>query len=409
MVHTHKTSRGVSLVEAMVALAVMAFGMLTVVGVQSTLRLNGDVAKQRSEAMRLAQETMERHRAFVVVDAGGLPAWADIVNAETDVTDLVTNTTFSVESKLGTTVDPIAKVLNVIVHWNDRSGQPQRVDVASAIAAAAPALSGTLAVRPGSAPVAPVRRPFQRHPTIPAQARDFGATSVFVLPSMPWIAIVFNNVSGSVTSICELNTTGRTNETVQLSDMQSCSNVVGQLLSGFVRFERSAIGPDLTAADVEDPIGPALNLHFVVDLTSSGHPQNPVCFDDMTGVHATEGTKRFATYYCVVFSNSSGQWSGTSKIETLPDNTFDNIDWQIGSNPSEPETYRVCRYTSATSDNQTVPNTDHPRNYVDVSGNLTNQNFVIIRAVKHCPTDGPADPSSGDFISTNTLQHQPAP
>ena len=32
----HNASRGVSLVEAMVALAVMAFGMLTVVGVQST-------------------------------------------------------------------------------------------------------------------------------------------------------------------------------------------------------------------------------------------------------------------------------------------------------------------------------------------------------------------------------------
>lgn len=37
MQKTHRFSRGVSLVEAMVALAVMAFGMLAVVGVQSTL------------------------------------------------------------------------------------------------------------------------------------------------------------------------------------------------------------------------------------------------------------------------------------------------------------------------------------------------------------------------------------
>jgi Tfp pilus assembly protein PilV len=57
----HRThSRGVSLVEAMVALAVMAFGMLAEVGVQTTLRLNADVAKQRSEATRIAQETLER-------------------------------------------------------------------------------------------------------------------------------------------------------------------------------------------------------------------------------------------------------------------------------------------------------------------------------------------------------------
>ena len=52
---------------------------------------------------------------------------------------------------------------------------------------------------------------------------------------------------------------------------------------------------------------------------------------------------------------------------------------------------------------------DHPRNYVNVSGNLTNQNFVVIRSVKQCPTDVPADPAAGDLVNSNTLQHQPAP
>ena len=38
---------GVSLIEAMVALAIMGFGILGVVGVQATLRSNGDTARLR--------------------------------------------------------------------------------------------------------------------------------------------------------------------------------------------------------------------------------------------------------------------------------------------------------------------------------------------------------------------------
>lgn len=61
--------RGVSLIEALVALAVMAFGMLGVVGMQSTLRFNSDVSKQRSEAVRIVQETVEQRRNFSTISA----------------------------------------------------------------------------------------------------------------------------------------------------------------------------------------------------------------------------------------------------------------------------------------------------------------------------------------------------
>ena len=44
--------RGVSLIEAIVAMAVMAFGMVAIVGLQGTLRQNSDIAKQRSEVER---------------------------------------------------------------------------------------------------------------------------------------------------------------------------------------------------------------------------------------------------------------------------------------------------------------------------------------------------------------------
>ena len=396
-------SRGVSLVEAMVALAVMGFGMLAVVGVQSTLRLNADIAKQRTEATLIAQDQMEADRSFTQIEAPvGTPSWTTIVSdvAPRDVAGL--NAVYKVLREV-TLDQPPAKVLRVTVTWADRSGQPQSVVLNSSIAAAAPALSGTLAVRPGTSPAAPVRRPFQRHPTIPAAARDFGQKSGFVIPGHQQLVIVFNNVTGAVTSLCELPHDS-SNESITFTDIAGCADTAGQLLTGFIRFERRISGSDLTAADAENPPGPALNLHLDVNLTSSGHSGSPQCYDDTTGARAVAGDLPFATYYCVIFANSSQQWSGVSTIEALG-----GVDWHIGGSGSDPDAHRVCRYTPATSDGQTVANADHPRTYVGVSGNLTNQNFLVIRSSKHCPTDGPANPSIGDFVNTNTLQHQPSP
>ncbi len=58
MARRARLSRGVSMIEAMVSLAVMAFGTLAVLGVHTGLRLSADVAKQRSEGVRIAQETV---------------------------------------------------------------------------------------------------------------------------------------------------------------------------------------------------------------------------------------------------------------------------------------------------------------------------------------------------------------
>ena len=156
---THKFSRGVSMVEAMVALAVMAFGMLAVVGVQSTLRLNADIAKQRSEATRIAQEKLDEWRSFTVIDTvppPGQTAWSAIANDVSTVPG--SNATYEVRREVVVTADPPAKVVRVTVSWSDRAAadandKNQRVVLASSIAAAAPGLSGTLAVRPGTASV----------------------------------------------------------------------------------------------------------------------------------------------------------------------------------------------------------------------------------------------------------------
>ena len=73
------SQRGVSLVEAIVAMAVMAFGMMALVGLQTTLRLNADVAKQRSEAVRIGEAAIENWRAFSTMPiTAGVKAYGDI-------------------------------------------------------------------------------------------------------------------------------------------------------------------------------------------------------------------------------------------------------------------------------------------------------------------------------------------
>jgi Tfp pilus assembly protein PilV len=415
---TPYSERGVSLVEAMVALAVMAFGMLTVVGVQSTLRLNGDIAKQRSEATRLGQERMEELRAFLTTDATpDVQSWANIIAAAPETVDRTAdgyNAVYRVQREVITnplSPDPPAKTLRITVSWTDRAGQPQGLTLSSVISSAAPALSGTLAVRPGTAAVGPVRRPLNRHPTIPAQARDFGGTSGFVPPQRSgygWTTVfVFNNMTGFITGVCNFNF-DVSNDTLTSSSVASCSNnTTGQLLSGFVRFQRSTGGPALTAADVEDPAGPALNMRMRIGLTSL-NPSAPICFDDANSDSVAFGSLSFVTYFCVVYSNAALTWSGLTEIEPRG---FGDDSWDISNDSGGPgpnNRYRVCRYTRASNDAQTVPNEDHPRNYTDVAGNLTNQNFVVISSSKQCPTDVAANPANGDFINSNTLQHQPA-
>jgi Tfp pilus assembly protein PilV len=414
---TCHASRGVSLVEAMVALAVMAFGMLAVVGVQSTLRLNGDIAKQRSEATRIAQETLENSRGFQVIDIAdanfGERAWEDITDSAQDIIPHNSNTTYHVERVVTTFAEPPSKALRITVSWFDRSGQRQEVSLSSGVVAAAPALSGTLGVRTGTSAAGPTRRPFNRHPTIPVLARDFGdGRSAFVPPFRPWMVLVFNNLTGQIIGICDFGfgNNAPDNDHITPADVSSCdNNTLAQLLSGFVRFWRNTSGPDLTAADVENPPGPALSMGMQLTLTSSGHPSGSFCIDDANYTSTFSGQLAFASYFCVIKSNSNGQWSGRTDVEERRTNIGGNdVVWQI-SDTASGDRFRVCRYTPAASDAATVPNTDHPRNYVNVSGNLTDQNFVVIPSVKHCPTDVAANPAAGDLVNSNTLQHQPPP
>ena len=429
---TARDQRGISLIEAVVALAVMAFGMLAYAGLQNSLRFNGDVAKQRSEAVRIAQEQVEQWRAFSVIETTeDRTAYNDLRNPTEDdpippiegdnATYTLTRTVVDAAS------DPSAprmKTLVVEVEWVDRNGDRQRVRLSTAIAASPPELAGTLAV-PGAS--GPPQLPQGRNPAIPLAAKDLGnGTSAFKPPgsgggTTVW---VFDNLTGVIVGVCNTITTGQASLTA--ADVQSCSNNANGLpLSGFVRFATdidttTGLPRAPTTADAENPASTALNLAVSLTLTSTGHPSpSHACFAEAPATALT--TSKVVRYFCAVFFELGAVplWSGISELTPLafaePD---DSVPWTIAVDAADPTSthYRVCRYTPATSDAQSIPNQLHPRNYSNVSAiePLTNQNFLVIHAgdgsvAFQCPTDVPANPALGDFVNRNTLLHQPPP
>jgi Tfp pilus assembly protein PilV len=429
-----RRAAGTSLVEALVAMAIMAFGMLAVVGIQATLRLNADVAKQRSEAVRIAQEAMETARGFsTIATTAGRGAYADIgdvsnlvVRSGADDPTKPTNTTFLLSRTVVAHTAPDRKEISVRVAWTDRAGTPQQVELLGVIGANDPAVSLALGARPNGIPE---RQPLGRHPAIPPQAVPVGEGLSGFKPPGPSgdsnVVWVFNDLSAVIVGVCNTVTTGQADLTS--ADVTSCSNNANGLpLSGFVRFATEMIDTTTglpsqpTASDAENPSGTALNLATALSLTSTGHASpDHACYTDAPLTALT--TRTVVRYFCAVFFQPSTVpiWSGISTLIPLAFlEPSGSVAWTIAANAADADLdhYRVCRYTPATSDAQTIPNRQHPRQYSNVTALdlLTDQNFLVIRAGNGtvpftCPTDVAADPATGDFVNSNTLVHQPAP
>jgi len=405
--------RGMALVEALVAMAVMAFGMLAIVGVQGTLRLNSDTAKQRSEAVRIAQAALEQQRRYTALSPPAGPAVAgesyyDNINSSgpTNVAGTTgQNTTFvRTDTVPAPSADPRMRTFTVDVNWEDRAGAPQVVRLSSLIAGVPPALAGSLGL--------PMQRsltsqPGGRNPAIPVTAKDLGNNTSAFKPPQPGggnVVWIFNNGTGLL-NVC--STTAVSTADLTLANITACGPDVGQLLSGQVRFATGATQPDATTAEFP-PIGLALNFDVALTLTSLNHPSpGSTCFDDAPLTLAAAATVAAVNYYCAVLANPAKTWSGISNLVPQAFTDVGAVVWTIAA--SGVGAYKVCRYTQAANDAVVVPNASHPRSYGNVTKPLTRQNFLVISADNACPTDVAANPAASDFVNSNTLVHQPAP
>ncbi len=209
---------------------------------------------------------------------------------------------------------------------------------------------------------------------------------------------MFNNVTG-VVFLCQ--TTAATTADLNIGNINACGPTPLWFISGNVRFAYNAVP---TAAVAENPTGSALNLDMAL-AAPPATPASATCFDDSPLSAAVAASQASVSYYCAVTPDVNAQWSGTLVVAPLGFEA--SPAWTIAD--SGATALKVCRYTPTANDSS--PNPDHPRTYISVTKAelLTNQNFLVIAAVDTCPVDSLADPSVGNFVNSNTRQHQPAP
>lgn len=300
--------RGVSIVEALVSLLVLALGMMSFAALQSRLRLNSDLAKQRSEAVRIAQEDLENFRAFSTFAVDGTitnnfaydTALAGSATKTVLATGVVTktNTTFSVNRTMsvapraaGITDAPV-KNLAVTVTWADRNGVNQTVTLRTVISKSDPAVAASLALAPNGSPV---RDLLGRDIQVPIPAKSLGDGTSAIKPlSGGTFAYVFSNDTGIVTKRCTVSATLVTNS-LTLGDLSACTNINAYLISGFVR---TSLGnnPNATSPNDAAPGGVTMRLDLDNTVPPTGYQGLATQLTAgywpaiSSGTHATMGT-----------------------------------------------------------------------------------------------------------------------
>ena len=412
---------GVSLVEALVALAIMSIGMLALVGVQSTMRLNSDLAKQRTEATRIASEEIERLRSFTSM--GVVPGQTGVSYDE--IVDRVVesyqppggigNTTYRVVRNITDLAGSAQKVVSVQVQWTDRTNQQQTVTLDSVINGTVPILGAMLAVPYRESATSRNRG---RHGSIPEGATDLGdGSSRFQPPgASSGVGWYFNNLTG-VLRVCA----------AVVVDYTTCP--LATLVSGTVQFHITDTQPN--AEDAEQPQGPVYALAAGPNAMAL---VDPVGNSVATSCYSLLQSTR-VLYYCAVSTSTTTGWGG--QLNPVP------VDAGGTPLPFGPlaSSFKNCRFTadvpSADDRNaQFTFNANHPLMYCRespprsaekdpqcyggnrVKTNLINQNFLIISGQHLCPTenvDNPTDSLAQGFtdnqnrVFINTRQHQPAP
>lgn len=428
-------SRGVTLIEALVALLILVSGMVALVELTASLRRSGDLGKQRSEATRIAQADLATLRSFSMrtrpTGAAAKPRDydADIASLGSPlaVTPEDSNTSYQVDrtvTSFGTDPsEPEAKAVQVIVSWRDRStrsllqGQegPQQVVLNSVVARVDPSFAGAVALAPAPGEVRP---PAGRHPAVPVGAKDLGNQTSAFRPSRQSSAVwVFSNLTGFITGVCSIPP-GTPVSTLAPGDVEACSNgTVGYLLSGVIRFSNTEPANPTAPEAGAIPLGlglatgtylaprldargaPVKDSHGAVVMdTLTATPPAHQCFNDSPGSAAS--AQPFVTYACIVYpdlGSSPRFWSGTLVL----------TGFNLGTTASG---YRVCRYSADyNGDGSVAGNFEHPDVYVKVANSLPRQNFLVVRGDRACPRAPAVDPTSGVFVDYSTAQLQPAP
>lgn len=339
------SGHGFALIEVLVACALLATGLLLLIVTQPLMFRSADLARQRSEALRLAHAQLERLRGTTNAAND-----ADSDGGDDTATD---QTTYARRWRIQADGDQRWRQLSVAVDWTDRAEQAHTVALRTLLAPVDPRWSGAVAhaPRPGTS----WRRAHDRQAQIPLPALRLDAQHSAV-PMGSDMAVIVDNGSGEVVMVCAAPV---------LSPEQvagACQAATGLLLSGHLARSASTL-PWPSGVDLSGLSGLATAPASVCRLSDA--------VDASTG-QALPEQKR---YVCLLAaSGAGGGWSGRIRLLGVPTDA-DHV---------------VCRVQLTDADLD--PNQRNAQDYRAVKTHLLHQNYRLHRSsTGTCPEPDVSD------------------
>lgn len=342
-----RRQRGFTLLEALIAMLITAFGLLGLAGMQLQMSRNADVAKQRGEATRLAQEQVEALRSFTAIASapGHANVWDNLSNGNDTIT---TNATYTRTWTLGGAVGDSMRRAAVVVGWSDRASEAQSVTLNTVISKTDPADIGALGFPlPQNTTL---KRPKNRNMNIPVPAVDIGNGES--LSKFSNFAIIFSNDTGYVIKRC-------TDPNASASDLTSCALYEAVLIAGYVS-KTTASFPTGLGVNMGAITGYDSDRTIECSFDVARDQNNP---DDRTNVLAG-----YMYYMCIVPMDTGDAWSGKVRLTGM--STGDNL--------------LVCRMQFPDGHGVSA-NQRNVQPYDQVRDSLDSQNYVIT-SNGSCPT-----------------------
>ena len=388
--------RGVTLLEALLAFFVLAAGSVAVAALQRDLHLAADVARERSQALRVGEDDVEQLRAFAAVDGGaGTRTYAAIASADTvvDAASAGARTAFRIERVVDDAAFAGTKATTVAVRWTDRRGGENAVVLHGFVAALDPQYSGSLALDGGAIRSAP-RGVRGRSPAVPIDAKPLdGERSAWKPVESGTTAWLFDDRTAAVVGICDGIAASTRTADLDADALAACAAGHWQFVGGTVRVATTApaaaasLSPASLAVRIElqDGVYPA-------PAACVGEPRKTVRFVDDVGVHITdvaldataaslglaswdETGDRFLAWHCLVAPRSDGRWSGRIAVVATG--------WTIGGGAGDG---RVCRFRPADERAANDANIAAAQIDADVGQALPGRHFVVVRGSDACPS-----------------------
>lgn len=401
-----KTSRknqfGFTIIETLIALVVMGFGILALAGMQGAILRNVDTSQQRTEATRLAQEKMEALRSYTGISSTTLAATTGTAstlsttalnwNAMSSGSDTATtNATYARTWTFGGASTDAMRALTVAVSWTDRAGEAQSVTLASVLSLTNPADSGFLGFPlPQNTNL---KRPLNRNLNIPIPSIDLGNGTSAVKFGTAGQYVGFNNVSGDVVNICT-PTLASNPTTAQViaaltsttTSVSNCNTITGYVVTGYVSKDSSMSASDWSA------ISGGLGMD-TSSITRNAASTTAITCQFADAVDQNSGTtiSGYKSYICVIplsaptpapSTNGPYNWSGTVRIAGP-------AVWHSSGNK-----YYVCRYQYTATNTLTDVNRRNIQPYVNVNLSIDQQNYLIGTSADATSSTAPICPTA---------------